>query len=221
MTPTLYLIPALAGTVFLLIRAGLHEKRGRVCVLKPLSTLIVIGAASASFLRPTWNPIYTTGVLAGLAFSLAGDVAMIFEERREALLAGLGSFLLAHIAYAVTFGALGRISGWDVLSTILLAACAIGVYRLLSVSLGTMRWPVLAYIVAISLMMSRAVSTLWSPAFDTRQAVLIAVGAVLFYVSDAILALCRFWRPWRYRRISLVFYYAGQLLIALAASGFN
>jgi len=221
MTPSLYSIPVLAGTVFLLVRAGIREKWRQVYVLKPLSTLVVIGAASLSFLLPERNATYTVGVLVGLTFSLVGDVAMMFEEKRKALLAGLGSFLFAHVSYAVTFGILARPSRWDLLSTAVLAASAIGVYRLMKANLGAMRWPVLAYIVAISAMVSRGVATLSSPILDTRQGVMIAVGAASFYVSDAILALCRFRRPWRYRRISLAFYYAGQLLIALAASGFG
>jgi len=221
MTPSLCLIPGLAGTTFLLIRAEFRGKRRQIYVLKPLSTLIVIGAASLSFLLPERDATYTIGILVGFALSLVGDVALMFEEKRKGLLLGLGSFLAAHIAYAVTFGILGRASVWDPLSAALLAASAVGVYRMMRANLGTMRWPVLAYMVAISAMVSRAVSTLSSPAFHTGQAVMIAVGAVSFYASDVILALCRFWRPWRYRRISLAFYYAGQLLIALAASSFG
>jgi len=221
MKPAWWTAPLLAVTVPLLVRAGILKEWRRVYVLKPLSTLIVIAAASLSYLRPERSATYTIGILVGLTFSLAGDVAMIFEEKREALLVGLASFLLAHVAYAVTFGMLGRSSWWDVLSTLVLAVVAAGVYWLLKPNLGAMRWPVLVYIVAISLMVSRAVSTLSSDAFGTGQAVMVTVGAVLFYVSDAILALCRFWRPCRYRRGSLAFYYAGQLLIALAASGFG
>ncbi len=69
-------------------------------------------------------------------------------------------------------------------------------------------------------MVSRAVSTLASPVFSSGQAVLIVIGAVLFYISDIILAAGRFWKPWKYHRISLAFYYSGQLSIALAASYF-
>jgi uncharacterized membrane protein YhhN len=221
MTPSLCLIPVLAGTVLLLVRAGIREKWRQVYVFKPLSTLVVVAVASLSFLLPERNPTYAVGVLVGLTFSLAGDIALMFEEKRRFLLVGLGSFLVAHVAYAAVFGILGRVSAWDVLSVVLLTAIAVVVYRLLKPNLGTMRWPVLAYIVAISVMVSLAISTLRSSAFTLMQAALVASGAVLFYLSDAILALCRFWRPWRYRRISLVFYYAGQLLIALAASLFG
>jgi uncharacterized membrane protein YhhN len=86
--------------------------------------------------------------------------------------------------------------------------------------LGQLRWPVIAYMLVISVMVNRAISTLASPAFRPGQAAMIAVGAILFYISDVILAANRFWRPWKYDRISLAFYYSGQLLIALAASSF-
>jgi len=221
MAPAFYLIPLFAVTIPFLVRAGILGKWRQVYVLKPISTLIVIAAAALSFLQPERSTTYTIGVLVGLALSLAGDVALMFEERRRALLAGLGSFLSAHVAYAVVFGIVGRASWWDALSAAVLLAVGTVVYGRLSPKLDGMRGPVLAYIVAISLMVSRGVSTLPSPALGTGQAVMVTVGAVLFYVSDVILALCRFWRPWRYRRISLAFYYGGQFLIALAASGFG
>jgi len=221
MTPRLWLIPGLAVTVFLLIRAVILEKQWQVYVLKPLSTLIVIAVACLSLLQPERNLTYTVGVLLGLMFSLMGDVALIFEEKRGALLAGLGSFLLAHVAYAVVFTMLGRVSLWDVPSAGVLLAAGVGVYALLKTKLGALRIPVIVYIVVISIMVSRAVATLSGPAFTTGQAVMIATGAVSFYISDVILALCRFRSPWRYRRISLAFYYGGQLLIALAATCFE
>ena len=221
MRPALYLIPLLTGTVFFLIRAGILGKRRQIYLLKPISTLIVIAVASLSLLQPERNVAFTVGVLLGLTLSLGGDVALMFEEKRKAFIVGLGLFLLAHIAYAVVFAVLGRVSWWDVPSTAVLLAAGVGVYLLLKANLGAMRVPVIAYIVVISVMVGRAVSTLSSPVLGTGQAVMVALGAVLFYISDAILAACRFWKPWRYRRISLAFYYSGQLLIALAASSFG
>ena len=221
MTPMVYLIPALAVTVFFLVRAGILEKQRQIYVLKPLSTLIVIAVASLSFLQPEWNLTYTVGVLLGLALSFGGDVALMFEEHRRAFTVGLGLFLLAHIAYAVVFAVLGRVSWWDVVSTVVLLAAGVGVYIVLKANLGAMRIPVIAYIVVISVMVSRAVSTLSSPVFGAGQAMMVALGAVLFYLSDVILAASRFWKPWRYHSISLAFYYSGQLLIALAASYFG
>ena len=102
-----------------------------------------------------------------------------------------------------------------------LLAAGVGFYKLIQPNLGTMRVPVIVYILVISAMVSRAVSTLASPVFSGTQAALIVVGAVLFYVSDIILAAARFWRPWKVHRISLIFYYGGQTLIALTASYFG
>jgi uncharacterized membrane protein YhhN len=221
MRAPLYLIPLLAGTVSFLIRAGILRKQRQIYVLKPISTLIVIAVASLSLLQPERNATYSAGVLLGLTLSFGGDLALMFEENRRAFTVGLGFFLLAHVTYAVVFALLGRVSWWDALSTVILLAAGVGVYRVLKANLGAMRGPVIAYTVVISVMVSRAVSTLSSPELGARQAVMVAVGAVLFYVSDVILAASRFWKPWEYRRISLAFYYGGQLLIALAASGFR
>lgn len=221
MKPALYLVPVLAVAVFLLIRAEFLGKRRQVYILKPISTLTVIAVALLSFLEPTRNLTFGVGVLIGLVFSFGGDVALMFQENRKAFMAGLVLFLLAHVAYTAVFTALGRFSAWDALSAAVLLAAGVVFYRLIRPNLGTMRVPVILYMLVISLMVNRAVSTLVSPAFGSGQAAMVAIGAVLFYVSDVILAAARFWRPFRYHRVSLAFYYCGQLLIALAASYFG
>ncbi len=214
------LAPLLVAAVSILIAAEFAGRRRLVYVSKPLSTLLVIAAAALALREPAQNPTYTVGVLVGLVLSLGGDVALMFQESRKAFLAGLVLFLLAHVAYTVVFAALGRSSGWDILSAAVLVAAGVGLYALIGPNLGAMRGPVIVYMLVISLMVNRAVSTLASPAFGPAQAAMVASGAVLFYVSDVILAAARFWKPWRYHRISLAFYYAGQFLIALAASYF-
>jgi uncharacterized membrane protein YhhN len=221
MKAALYLIPVLAVSVILLIWAEVLSKRRLIYFLKPVSTLIVIAVALLSFVEPTRNLTYAAGILLGLLLSFGGDVALMFQEQRRAFVVGLGLFLLAHVAYSVVFGLLGRFSVWDALSAVLLLAAAVGFYSLIRPNLGAMRGPVIAYIVVISVMLSRAISALASPVFSGGQAMMIAGGAALFYISDVILAANRFWKAWRYQRVSLAFYYGGQVLIALAASYFG
>ncbi len=221
MKPSLYLIPVLAVLVFFLVRAEILKKRRPVYVIKPLSTLLVIAVALLSFLEPAHNAIYSVGVLVGLLFSLGGDVALMFHDSRRAFVLGLVLFLLAHVVYTVVFTLLGSVSAWDVLSTAVLLVLIVVFYRIIGGNLGTMRVPVVVYMLVISAMVNRALSTLSSPLFGVEQGVMVAVGAVLFYVSDIILAAGRFWKPWRYQRISLAFYYSGQLLIALAGHYFG
>ena len=220
MKPALYAVPVVVVAVSLLIRAEILGKQRQIFIFKPTATLLVIAVAVLSVLEPTWNSTYTIGVLVGLLLSLGGDVALMFDEEPQAFATGLGLFLLAHVAYTVVFTLLGRFSAWDALSLSLLLAAGVGFYTLIQTNLGKLRLPVIAYMVVISVMVSRAASTLVSPIFRPGQALMVTAGAVLFYVSDVILAANRFWRPLRYNRISLAFYYSGQLLIALAASYF-
>ena len=221
MKPATYLVPFIFLTVFLLIRAELLGKRRQRYIFKPTSTLLVIVVALLSLWTADRHMLYTVGVVVGLVLSLGGDVALMFDEDRTAFAAGLGLFLLAHVAYTVVFTMLGRFSILDVVSLPLLAGAGVAFYGLIRGNLASLRWPVIAYMIVISVMVSRAISTLASPVFSTGQAAMVALGAFLFYLSDVVLAANRFWKPLKYGRINLAFYYLGQLLLALAASYFQ
>ena len=220
MKAAIFLVPVLAVFVFFLIRAEHLKRRRQVYIFKPLATLMVIAMAFASFLEIHQNLTYTTGILAGLFFSLGGDIFLMFQEKRRAFITGLGLFVVAHVAYSVVFLILGQFSSRDVLPAVLLAVLGVGFYRLIHPGLGTLKYPVIAYIMIISFMVSRAFSAFMSPVFNAQQALMIALGALLFYFSDMVLAANRFWKPCRYHRVNLVFYYSGQCLITLAASYF-
>ncbi|MCS7282241.1 MAG: lysoplasmalogenase [Anaerolineae bacterium] len=220
MKPAFFTVPALIVTVSWLIWARLRDRWGHVYIAKPLSTLLVIAAALLSLTVPTWSPIYTTGVTVGLVLSLGGDVALMFPQRPRAFLTGLFLFLLAHVAYTAVFLFLGRFSPWDVLTAALLILAAAGFYRLIEPGLGRMKGPVVLYMGVISVMVHRALSAFVSPAFTPVQAWMVAGGALLFYLSDVVLAADRFWRPLKYHPFSLALYYGGQMLLALAASFF-
>lgn len=215
MSQPLLVVPLVAVAVLLLIRAAQQQ----VYVLKPLATLLVILAAALSLGAPGAPAGYTTGVLVGLALSLGGDVALMFESSR-AFVAGLALFLLAHVAYAVTFTAYNGFHAGDLVSGGALLALAVAVYLYLRPGLGKMKGPVIGYVAVISLMVNRAVSAFFGAAFTPTQAWLMTVGAVLFWLSDLVLAVNRFRRPLKYHRLGLALYYGGQLLIALSPAYF-
>ena len=118
-----FLLPILAVTVSLLVRAELRKEKTQIFIFKPTSTLIVIGIAALSINAPDWNQTYTLGVLVGLFFSLGGDVALMFQEDRRWFIIGLILFLLGHVAYTVVFWMLGSLTWW-----IWLAAAAIAFF---------------------------------------------------------------------------------------------
>lgn len=211
-------VPFLLISVALLIRAEFRGERRQICFFKPLSTLLVILIAALSWGRPGAEPGYTIGILAGLLLSLGGDVALIFSSR--AFLAGLLLFLLAHVVYAVTFTLFSGFHPGDLISGAVLLALALALYRYLKPAEKKMRGPVVAYILIICFMVNRAVSVFGGAAFSSAQAWLVSAGAILFWISDLMLGINRFGRPFKYHRLSLAFYYGGQLLIALSPSYF-
>ncbi len=147
---------------------------------------------------------FEVGILAGLVLSVLGD-ALLLSSRRPAFLGGLAAFLLAHVAYASAFAAVGRPSPWAGLVVLVATGAAL---RWLWPSLGDRRAPVLAYCAVISAM-------LWLALGVDRPEV--RAGALLFYVSDLLVARDRFVHPgFANRLVGLPLYYAGQLLLALA-----
>jgi uncharacterized membrane protein YhhN len=212
-------IPFLMATVTLLVRAKFRSDDRGIFVFKPLSTLLVIVVALLSLLTPGAKVSFTLWITLGLVLSLGGDVALMFKSS-QAFLAGLVLFLLAQIVYAVGFTLPNGLHPEDLVVAAALLVAAAGVYLYLRPGLGTMKGPVVLYILVICLMVNRAVSTFFGDAFTTTQAWLISLGAVLFWLSDLMLAINRFRRPFRKEPLGLFLYYSGQLLIALSPSFF-
>jgi uncharacterized membrane protein YhhN len=212
-------VPFLLVTVPLLVRAGLRSDQRQIYVLKPISTLLVIAVALLSLLTPGARPAYTLSITLGLVLSLGGDVALMFKSRR-AFLIGLVCFLLAHVVYSIAFTVPNGFHSQDLITGAVLLLLTAAAYLYLRPGLGRMKGPVILYMLVISFMVNRAASTFFGDAFTVRQAWLITLGAILFWLSDLMLAINRFRRPFRLERLGLFLYYGGQLLIALSASYF-
>ena len=236
MIPAWLPIPLLLITVTALIAvdertpAGVGRNVRWVGVWKPLSTLLVILVAALSFTHlGTIDPLYSVLILAGLVLSLAGDVLLIFSSHK-AFLAGLVAFLCAHLAYIAAFIHL-RVSGVlgqpqtslpaEVIAAAVLAIIAGAVYLYLKPKLGRMGPPVIVYIFVISVMVHRALAVAFAYPGRPVFGGLIVTGALLIYLSDAILAVDRFRMDGQMPHghlLNLAAYYAGQVLIALSAT---
>jgi uncharacterized membrane protein YhhN len=217
----LYLIPIpfLAVTVALFLRAEFKHAQRQSYVFKPLSTLLIIAVALLSLTTPAVRPAFTFWVTVGLVLSLGGDVALMFKTNRDFLI-GLVLFLLAHVVYAVTFTVPNGFHPQDLVTGAALLVFGVAVYLYLRPGCGKMKVPVLLYILVILFMVNRALSTFFGDAFTTTQAWLLSIGAILFMLSDLILAINRFCRPFEANRFGVILYFTGQLLIALSASFF-
>jgi uncharacterized membrane protein YhhN len=210
------IIALLTILVTLLIRAEFAGNRKQVYIFKPLSTILVIIVAALSIFVPEkYNVNYTLAIMLGLLFSFGGDIALMFKSKR-AFMIGLILFLIAHVVYSIVFTVCSGFVKGDLISAVVLILLAIIIYFYLYPGLEKMKIPVLIYVVVISFMVNRAISTFSGKFFNYSQVLLISIGAGLFYISDLILAINKFRKPFKYHRISLAFYYSGQLLIALS-----
>ena len=150
-------------------------------------------------------------LVAALALSAAGD-AFLAHEGDPAFLGGLGSFLLAHIAYAVLFiGAGPGLAAAPVPGVAAVVVFALVMGTLMVRNAGPLALPVAVYVLAIAVMGLGGL-TLGG---------LVLLGAALFMASDAILGSEKFLmsETSSLRRLTSpavwVLYYAGQALIPL------
>lgn len=152
-----------------------------------------------------------TLLVAALALSATGD-AFLAHEGDAAFLGGLGSFLLAHIAYAVLFiGAGPGLAAAPLPGVAAVVVFALVMGTLMVRNAGPLALPVAVYVLAIAVMGLGGV-TLGG---------LVLLGAALFMASDAILGSEKFLmsETSSLRRLTSpavwVLYYAGQALITL------
>ncbi len=174
-----------------------------IYVCKPLTLALM--TASAVVLDPTSDAVRAWFVVA-LVLSLFGDVFLMLP--RDAFVAGLGSFLLAHVAYVVGFN-LESEGNW------LLAIPAVVIVAILGVRLVRgirasghpgLVGPVVAYVLTILVMVCSALAS---------GNALGAIGAVLFMVSDSLIGEQRFVRPraWQPLAIMVTYHLAQALLV--------
>lgn len=154
-------------------------------------------------------------LIAALLLSAAGDAFLAYDGDR-AFMAGLGSFLAAHIAYIALFLVIGGepLAGWRIAAALLLALFAAGFLAWLWNKVpAELRIPVAVYATAI-LGMGLASLTVSNP--------MVTLGAVMFIASDAFLASGKFALAENSPKRGLFayavwgLYYAAQVLLTLS-----
>jgi uncharacterized membrane protein YhhN len=158
-------------------------------------------------------------IIAALLFSWAGDVLLLFEsDNSNYFIFGLVAFLMAHIFYILFYENLIRrekIKRKHQLSLIILIYYLFLIY-LLTPHLAEMKWPVWIYGLVISFMMVQALQT--KDIENKRAATQMIAGAVLFIVSDSLLAINKFYMPFDFAGIAIMLTYGlAQLMITHGA----
>ncbi|MBI5952582.1 MAG: lysoplasmalogenase [Chloroflexi bacterium] len=155
----------------------------------------------------------------GILLSLTGDVLLMISLDRL-FLAGLVAFLLAHAAYLVGFNIpVSEFSIWGLVMAVTIGLGSARITRLIVAPLASkgqarMRIPILIYSTVISLMLLSAMMKLVDVSWDTNAAILVSLGAFLFYLSDIILAWHKFVAPIQNGRIyNIGAYHLGQIAL--------
>lgn len=158
-------------------------------------------------------------VIAALFFSWAGDILLMFQIKDEIFfLLGLSSFLLAHIFYIILFHRiriLEKIKGnpWLLLLVVIYYAALLS---WLSPYLGDMKLPVRIYGIVISFMFMLAMHMLF--ARNRTAGRWMMGGALLFVISDSVLAINKFYQSFELAGISIMLTYGlAQLCIVRGA----
>lgn len=169
-----------------------------------------------SYIRQSVNGFHRM-IMAALVFSWGGDVLLQFTSFKETFfLAGLGSFLVAQLMYLIAFFStpggnkvLIGCKAWLLLPVI---AYGTGLLYYLWDGLGEMMVPVLVYAIVILTMLSAALNR--TGKVDRLSYMLVLIGAVLFVLSDSMIAINKFKLSFPLARIAIMStYISAQYLI--------
>lgn len=161
-------------------------------------------------------------IILALFFSWGGDVLLMFQGENEIFfLLGLSSFLIAHIFYIIFFHKVRikenvKSNPWLLVVVVVYYAALI---TLLYSHLADMRAPVLVYGIVISFMFMLAMHMLFVK--NRTAGKWMMIGALLFIISDSILAINKFYQPFEIAGVLIMLTYGlAQFFIAEGASDY-
>ena len=182
---------------------------------KPLVMILLIGWMS---IHGGWTAPVMWFTL-GAVFALIGDICLMLPGNY--FLAGLVSFLLAHLLYITGFftEALYLSPVWIAASVIVICFAVVltrkirqGVRR--KTGARRLRWSVTIYSVAVTAMFLSTLSTIQKPGWSLSTYFAVALGGMLFYLSDTLLAYDRFVSTIHHGRLMVrITYHLGQILL--------
>lgn len=157
-------------------------------VAKPLATVLIFVLAWRA--QPAVSARYRRGILAGIACSLAGDVCLMLPG--DLFVPGLVAFLLAHACFIAAFLGDSRFArpAWPL--AVCLGYGAVNLALLWGAIAAPLRMPVVVYVLVLATMGAQA----WARGRRGDVAAKLAArGALVFLVSDTLLAWDRFRGP--------------------------
>lgn len=190
-------------------------------MLEKISKPLLMPALVVYFLFQTkqMQSAFKKWILLALFFSWAGDVLLMFQEDGpNFFLFGLSAFLLAHIFYIIFFNGVRvkeKIRIDFKLLLVVLTYYAV-LISLLFNHLGSMQIPVMAYGIVISSMFLLSMHMMFIKNKEAGKGMMF--GALLFVLSDSLLAINKFYQPFQLAGAVVILTYGmAQLFIVYGA----
>ncbi|MDQ7949441.1 MAG: lysoplasmalogenase [Pedobacter sp.] len=188
-------------------------------VVKPL---ITISLAAYLMYHTQLKGRFSKRIWVGLLFGLVGDVLLMFTHLNDYFfIGGLLAFLLGHLFYISAFYIdytwarnIEKNAGYVAIAIFGIFSAVF--YFYLHPYLAELNVPVIIYMIVISIMAIMSVKR--KGRVNTFSYNAIFYGAVLFVISDAILAFNKFIEPSKYNGVAIMaFYMIAQYLITIGA----
>ena len=186
-------------------------------LLQSVSKPLIIISLFGYFIAATRNAgsQFKVLVLLALFFSWVGDVLLMFDRDGTLyFILGLSAFLLAHIFYILFFN---KVRTTEMISAkwgyFLIVVLYYGLFiTFINPYLGDMHIPVKVYAVVISSMFLLSMHMLHLK--NRKSGILMMLGALLFVISDSVLAINRFYSAFEGAGFIIMLTYGlAQLLI--------
>jgi uncharacterized membrane protein YhhN len=178
-------------------------------LFKPLATVLILFIALSEWRSD--KRLYSASIAIGLCFSLLGDVALLWPDLY--FLPGLAAFLLTHLSYFVAFTRDAKFPARPSIWVLYLAIAA-AMFAFLFPNLpSSLKIPVALYSLLLASMAAQAMGRYLI--LKTSPARLAATGALLFMLSDVLLAFDHFHSAIPFAPLLVLApYYLAQWLIA-------
>lgn len=174
---------------FLYLLLLLSGKEDMAWWLKPMLIPFLISIVAISDKFSTQKTL-----LFALFFSWIGDVLLLFSDKHSLFfIFGLVAFLIAHLIYIFLFQKQNKINNSKIYLRFIpiVVIYLLGILSILWSSLNEMKIPVTIYAFVISTMLLMSIKSYFE--WKKPANLLVLIGAVLFVVSDSILAINKFY----------------------------
>lgn len=145
--------------------------------------------------------------LLALVFCVTGDILLTFVNKSENyFILGLIAFLIGHLFYIFVFSRKIALKNLQSLFTFVLVSYCIGYFMILKPHLDSLLLPVLVYMIVILLMAISAY--LRKQQVTSKSFNLVLIGALLFVISDSLLAFNKFHKTFEYASFLIMLTYS-------------